>query len=104
MDEWIRPSRVVDPPSVANAAEEKRKALGKSQENLSSDTAEASAHKKRNVNENEEHDGPTTVADLDHDEHEGMDEASLKEHEELTKIKNIQNVVKTRISSLNWKQ
>jgi len=29
----------------------------------------------------------------EHDEHEGMDEADLKAHEEVTKIKNIQNVL-----------
>mmetsp|Transcript_3666 Transcript_3666/g.6075 ORF Transcript_3666/g.6075 Transcript_3666/m.6075 type:complete len:791 (-) Transcript_3666:87-2459(-) len=34
----------------------------------------------------------TTVADMQHDEHEGMDEASLLEHEEVTKIKNIKFV------------
>jgi len=37
-------------------------------------------------------DAPTVVADMDHDEHEGMDEASLKEHEEVTKIKNVERV------------
>ena len=30
---------------------------------------------------------------MEHDEHEGMDELALKEHEEITKIKNISNVV-----------
>lgn len=30
---------------------------------------------------------PTVVADMEHDEHEGLDEASLKEHEEVTKVK-----------------
>jgi hypothetical protein len=35
----------------------------------------------------------TTVSELEHDEHEGMDELALKEHEEITKIKNISNVV-----------
>ncbi len=34
----------------------------------------------------------STVAELDHDEHEGLDEASLLEHEEVTKVKNIQFV------------
>ena len=34
----------------------------------------------------------STIAELDHDEHEGLDEASLLEHEEVTKVKNIQNV------------
>jgi histone acetyltransferase MYST1 len=30
----------------------------------------------------------TTVAELEHDEHEGLDEASVLEHEEVTKVKN----------------
>lgn len=34
----------------------------------------------------------STIAELDHDEHEGLDEASLLEHEEVTKVKNIQSV------------
>ena len=36
---------------------------------------------------------PTTVAELEHDEHEGLDEKSLLEHEEITKVKNIANVL-----------
>lgn len=34
----------------------------------------------------------TTIADDEHDEHEGIAEAELKEHEEVTKIKNVSNV------------
>mmetsp|Transcript_103220 Transcript_103220/g.296370 ORF Transcript_103220/g.296370 Transcript_103220/m.296370 type:complete len:390 (-) Transcript_103220:764-1933(-) len=37
-------------------------------------------------------DKPTVVADMEHDEHEGLDEASLKEHEEVTKVKNIRTI------------
>ena len=36
---------------------------------------------------------PTTVAELEHDEHEGLDEKSLLEHEEITKVKNIAYVL-----------
>ena len=104
MDEWIRPSRVVDPPSIANATEDIKKKQDKSPENLASDPnpGDTRAHKKRNVNGNDSQDGPTTVADLDHDEHEGMDEAALKEHEEVTKIKNVQNVVLGRYIMECW--
>lgn len=35
---------------------------------------------------------PTRIIDLEHDEHEGMDEAALLEHEEVTKVKNIKTV------------
>lgn len=41
--------------------------------------------------------GITNVDELEHDEHEGLDEDLLKEHEELTKIKNFNTV---RLSSL----
>jgi hypothetical protein len=37
--------------------------------------------------------GITTIAELGYDEHEGLDDASLLEHEEITKIKNINHVV-----------
>lgn len=33
------------------------------------------------------HGGQTMHMDDDHDEHHGLDEASLKEHEEVTKVK-----------------
>ena len=33
------------------------------------------------------------MAELEHDEHEGLDEASLLEHEEITKVKNVANVL-----------
>lgn len=35
---------------------------------------------------------PTTIKEDDHDEHEGMDEAALLEHELVTRVKNIKNV------------
>ena len=35
----------------------------------------------------------TNIEELDHDEHEGLDEDLLREHEELTKIKNFNNVM-----------
>jgi hypothetical protein len=34
----------------------------------------------------------TSISELDHDEHEGLDEQSLLEHERVTKVKNIQYV------------
>ena len=37
--------------------------------------------------------GVTTILDNDHDEHEGMDELQLLEHEEITKVKNISKVI-----------
>ncbi len=35
----------------------------------------------------------TNIEELEHDEHEGLDEELLREHEELTKIKNFNNVM-----------
>jgi len=47
-------------------------------------------------------DGPTTIDQLEHDEHEGLDAAQLLEHEEWTKIKNIQYVSFGREKTECW--
>ena len=44
----------------------------------------------------------TTVAELEHDEHEGLDAASLLEHEEITKVKNVANVLFGRYIMECW--
>jgi histone acetyltransferase MYST1 len=58
------------------------------------------------TNENDFGDGedcqPTTVAELEHDEHEGLDEAQLLEHEEITKVKNVANVLFGRYIMETW--
>ena len=93
MDEWIHTSRVVKLPSEAYIGEEKRKAnVGISDTKLTTEHDEKYSKRKKNAHGDDE-DGPTTVNELEHNEHEGMDEASLKEHEEITKVKNVQNVV-----------
>lgn len=51
------------------------------------DGVRKSRRKRKNEDEEDDGDDPTVVADMEHDEHEGMDEASLKEHEEVTKVK-----------------
>jgi histone acetyltransferase MYST1 len=99
MDEWVKPSRIITYPSEANILEEQRR----KNEECVTDLAvlgldfDGKRHiKKRKVidnNLNSNGDGPTTIDELEHDEHEGLDEASLKEHEEITKIKNVQNVL-----------
>lgn len=73
MDEWIATDRIVLTPSKANIQ----------QLQLNNTVAN---------DNNENSNKPTTVADMDHDEHEGLDEQSLIEHEELTKVKNIRYV------------
>ena len=62
-------------------------------EGLSQSLLDANGRHRKRTKLLNDGDGPTTVDELEHDEHEGMDEASLKEHEEVTKVKNIQNVV-----------
>ena len=99
MDEWVTPNRIVELPSVA-AKLAKEHASAKPQPHgddsplaLVDDEDEDSVRKSRRKRKNEDDaggggsDDPTVVADMEHDEHEGMDEASLKEHEEVTKVK-----------------
>ena len=38
----------------------------------------------------------------DHDEHEGMDEKSLKEHEEVTKVKNVNKIQMGQFLVQTW--
>mmetsp|Transcript_14456 Transcript_14456/g.43171 ORF Transcript_14456/g.43171 Transcript_14456/m.43171 type:complete len:513 (-) Transcript_14456:560-2098(-) len=47
-------------------------------------------------------DAPTSVEDMEHDEHEGLDEASLREHEEVTKVKNVGVVELGRHTIETW--
>lgn len=101
MDEWVSGDRILKPPSqVSQVEEEKKNGSSPSKKREREDEAE----------EEEENDGEllvvagydrsgasgalnirkvTAVGDMEHDEHEGLDEASLKEHEEVTKVKNI---------------
>ncbi|KAJ1459456.1 acyl-CoA N-acyltransferase [Pelagophyceae sp. CCMP2097] len=44
----------------------------------------------------------TAVEDMEHDEHEGLDEASLREHEEVTKVKNVGSVELGRHVMETW--
>jgi len=44
----------------------------------------------------------TAVEDMEHDEHEGLDEASLREHEEVTKVKNVGRVELGRHTIETW--
>eukprot|EP00629_Pelagomonadales_sp_RCC1024_P000544 CAMPEP_0119274014 /NCGR_PEP_ID=MMETSP1329-20130426/11328_1 /TAXON_ID=114041 /ORGANISM="Genus nov. species nov., Strain RCC1024" /LENGTH=519 /DNA_ID=CAMNT_0007274289 /DNA_START=168 /DNA_END=1727 /DNA_ORIENTATION=- len=47
-------------------------------------------------------DALTSVEDMEHDEHEGLDEASLREHEEVTKVKNVGVVELGRHTIETW--
>ena len=110
MDEWVSDDRLVKIPTVAAAALKARGGAaghgghgGGAAGPLSSgdgggghgdggDGEAGRGRKRRHPGDGEVPDAPTVVADMDHDEHEGMDEASLKEHEEVTKIKNVERV------------
>lgn len=97
MDEWIEPSRIVQYPSEANIQGIDMK--HEHNEDISSSDLVLNS---KNQKYFEQYDGPTTVAELEHNEHEGMDEHSLKEHEEITKVKNIGNVFFGKFSLECW--
>ena len=119
MDEWISPSRVTELPSVAGAKhravkmerkkkdderrrEEEKKKAAREREILEQEAEEGTRRTRRRKREDGEAspragDGDAcvskglvnTMAVAEIDEHEGMDEASLREHEEVTKVKNV---------------
>lgn len=87
MDEWIEDNRIVSFPSVANPMETQYAHLhhgpGHKSDTAGPGTTETAQDGEKTL---------TTIAELEHDEHEGLDEAQLKEHEQITKVKNIQRV------------
>jgi histone acetyltransferase MYST1 len=116
MDEWIDSTRIDELPSVANAVmREKRQLL--EMNSMNSETLEPLLKRRKSdlgvegdgdgeegaeselfVDDNQSsvHDYTsliTTIHDNEHDEHEGMDENQLREHEEITKVKNVSNVI-----------
>lgn len=93
MDEWVDIPRIIKLPSEANTIHNEKEVEDefdgeddfKKSKRLSSDNLVE-------LDEATVEEGPTTIGELEHDEHEGMDDAALKEHEEVTKVKNIRNV------------
>lgn len=96
MDEWIDPDRVTSKPTIANPLEAaansnthsvQKKTVSKmdlaSLQMQPEVVPQGSGAMSRTY---------TTVAELDHDEHEGLDEQQLVEHEKATKVKNIRRV------------
>lgn len=102
MDEWIDISRIVSYPSVANKLQPTghHGSHAPNAHNPPHPThkSPSSSHHKthgghgNNTGQDAHNKLVSTVADLDHDEHEGLDEASLLEHESITKVKNIKYV------------
>lgn len=69
-----------------------------SSHSVSYSSSNLSSHRKaaRSVvkeDDNADPNRPTTIKELEHDEHEGLDAAQLLEHEEWTKIKNVNTVL-----------
>jgi histone acetyltransferase MYST1 len=130
MDEWIDSTRIDELPSVANAVmREKRQLLEMS--SLNPETYEPLLKRRKSDLEGDQGDGEagegedselftddhppprprshhdyssliTTIHDNEHDEHEGMDENQLREHEEITKVKNVRNVIFGRYDIECW--
>lgn len=105
MDEWIDFSRIEELPSVANAIMKERK-NSMEMSTLNPDTLEPSLKRIKSEGGDDHQDETeeypsllrqsstiTTIHDNEHDEHEGMDENQLREHEEITKVKNVRNVI-----------
>jgi len=108
MDEWIYPTRIVKYPKEANSIgitrEQQDAVLKKSKEANQANHHMVSTSNTTAMDTSISDDNPasssgegaheriSTMFELDHDEHEGMDEASLLEHEEVTKVKNIRYV------------
>jgi len=130
MDEWVSSDRIVLLPSAANILAIEHAALhnhghgesksGEDQGNKKiartvSTSRRRSSRTTGEPGEDEEEEEEkedavynhvdsevTTVGELEHDEHEGLDEASLLEHEEITKVKNVANVLFGKFKMECW--
>eukprot|EP00607_Mallomonas_marina_P001462 CAMPEP_0182426026 /NCGR_PEP_ID=MMETSP1167-20130531/12508_1 /TAXON_ID=2988 /ORGANISM="Mallomonas Sp, Strain CCMP3275" /LENGTH=473 /DNA_ID=CAMNT_0024607177 /DNA_START=29 /DNA_END=1450 /DNA_ORIENTATION=+ len=91
MDEWIGISRILSLPSEANALQLDVTKADEDAEDAEWESNELKRLKSESSSSVSLSQGPTTILELEHDEHEGMDDAALKEHEEVTKVKNIRN-------------
>ena len=95
-EECAAPATTVAPPAAAAAAASPEAPLETSPEaprvfsGGSGALAFGAARKRRKADSAA--DALTSVEDMEHDEHEGINEASLREHEEVTKVKNVGRV------------
>lgn len=99
MDSWVDCDKIISPPSIAatkereekEAQERERKEaeLRSLQEEAETDPGMRTRRQKRRVGEDDDEFLAMAQPGNEghHDEHEGLDEASLKEHEEVTKVK-----------------
>lgn len=97
-DEWIDSTRIISPPSVANVLDQQYQQQMNQQKKHSPHNIDTPKPPQATTTVPIPGSGAmssslfSTIADLDHDEHEGFDEESLLEHERVTKVKNIQYV------------
>jgi len=105
-EECAAPATTVAPPAAAAAAASPEAPLETSPEaprvfaGGSGALAFGAARKRRKADSAA--DALTSVEDMEHDEHEGLDEASLREHEEVTKVKNVGRVELGRFTVETW--
>ncbi|TFJ82720.1 hypothetical protein NSK_005913 [Nannochloropsis salina CCMP1776] len=109
MDEWVNIPAILKPPSVAGAEHkamkeqlEREKELAEQAEKLGEASEEAGIRTRRQKQRGQEEDEVPLAAHLEHDEHEGLDEEQLKEHEEVTKVKNVKFVELGKYRMETW--
>jgi histone acetyltransferase MYST1 len=99
MDEWVSEHKLVPYHDALTSAEQE------DNDNVNGD-GEPSLKKRKGGGEGNQYgvgEGETIhLIEPGHDEHEGMDEASIKEHEEVTKIKNINKIEIGRYIMDTW--
>ncbi|TMW63071.1 hypothetical protein Poli38472_005689 [Pythium oligandrum] len=115
MDEWINESEVIRegteeetkrlqekhahrPTPAANASGEGTPAVGTPTNATEESAPRTRGHKRKAPEDSHDEFAPPD----EHDEHEGMDAASIREHEEVTKVKNVRFVEIGRFRMAAW--
>lgn len=107
MDEWVDTKRIIGPappelchdphslnnPSAASHETNNSCKSGKDEAHSTSMSTASLKHSPSSSSQINTKSQVTTVSELEHDEHEGMDANSLIEHEEITKVKNFKTVL-----------
>jgi histone acetyltransferase MYST1 len=98
MDDWVSENDIVLLPSEAIEARRSGEVLDSEEASSSSSSVSSPSPSKQK----RKFEGVSTIQDDDHDEHEGLDESSLREHEEVTKVKNIKRVQLGKYIMYTW--
>jgi len=93
MDEWVTDARmkVIKKPSLGESG----KKHGGKHGSKHGGGGKSSTHIRATA-------GVLQFIEPDHDEHEGMDEASIAEHEQVTKVKNVNTIILGRAQMDTW--